>query len=45
MRLQFATEALVQNEVAPHLATTRETYGRCIEIVAFGRRWIIDLIR
>ena len=44
MRLQFATEMLLPAEVAPRVVLTRQRYGRCLELVAFGRRLIVDLI-
>ena len=45
MHLQLATEAMLPSERAPRVSLTRQRYGRCLELVVFGRRLIFDLIR
>jgi hypothetical protein len=45
MRISAATERLLPGELAPRFHLTRERYGRCLQLVAFGHRLIVDLIR
>lgn len=45
MHLSIATERLLPRELAARVSLSRQSYGRCLELIAFGRRWIIDLIR
>lgn len=44
MSVSVAVERLLPREHFSRLAVTREQYGRSIEVVAFGRRLVIDLV-
>ena len=45
MRMSFAVERLLTGELAPHCSLSREHYGRSLQLVAWGHRLIVDLIR
>lgn len=45
MRIAFAVESLLPQERAPRAVLSAERYGRSLSLVAFGRRWLVDLIR
>jgi hypothetical protein len=45
MKLSLAVERLLPREVSPAISVLRQRYGHAIELVAFRRRLIVDLIR
>ena len=45
MKLSTATEPLLPREQADRCTLTRERYGWSLQLVAFGRRLIVDAAR
>lgn len=44
MKLTTATETLLPREQADRFTLTREPYGWSLQLVAFGRRLIVDAV-
>lgn len=45
MKLSTATETLLSCEQADRFTLTRERYGWSLQLVAFGRRLMVDAVR
>ena len=45
MKLTTAAETLLPREQAYRFTLTRERYGWSLQLVAFGRRLIVDAVR
>lgn len=45
MKLSTAIETLLYGEQADRCTLTRERYGWSLQLVAFGRRLIVDAVR
>ena len=45
MKLSTAVESLLPGELADRVTVSRTAYGSCVELVLFGRRLIVDVVK
>ena len=45
MNFRAAVESVIPGEHFDRLTVTRERYGLAVQLVAFHRRWFLDVIR
>lgn len=45
MKVSTAAESLLPGELADRLTVSRTARGSCVELVVFGRRFIVDIVK